>query len=100
MIPGSQDRAPYGAPCSAGSLLLPLTLPLLVFPLLQSLSVKYIFLKKEKETGFPFRDLEFRGGTQLIAGDNRPEFPIQMGKLAPVIRCPFLARAEETVSAL
>ena len=35
MIPGSWDRAPHGAPCLAGSLLLPLPLPLpLLFPLL------------------------------------------------------------------
>ena len=27
MIPGSWDRAPHGVPCSAGSLLLPLPLP-------------------------------------------------------------------------
>ena len=32
-IPGSWDRALRRAPCSAGSLLLPLPLPLLVFPL-------------------------------------------------------------------
>ena len=32
MIPGSWDRAPHRAPCSAGSLLLPLPLPLLVLP--------------------------------------------------------------------
>ena len=33
MILGSWDPAPHQAPCSARSLLLPLTLPLLVFPL-------------------------------------------------------------------
>jgi len=40
MIPGSWDGAPRRAPCSAGSLLLPLPLPLLVFPL--SCLSKYI----------------------------------------------------------
>ncbi|XP_034860470.1 60S ribosomal protein L10a-like [Mirounga leonina] len=38
MIRGSWDRAPHPAPCSAGNLLLPLPLPLLVFPLSLCLS--------------------------------------------------------------
>ena len=33
MIPRSWDRTPHQAPCSVGSLLLPLHLSLLVFPL-------------------------------------------------------------------
>jgi len=40
MIPRSWDQAPHWAPCSAGSLLLPLPLPLLVCPLSLCLSVK------------------------------------------------------------
>nr|XP_045726523.2 acyl-coenzyme A thioesterase 9, mitochondrial-like [Mirounga angustirostris] len=39
VIPGSWDRAPHWAPCSMGSLLLPLPLPLLVFPLSLCLSL-------------------------------------------------------------
>ena len=39
MIPAFWDRAPLWAPCSAGSLLLPLSLPLLVFPLSLPLSL-------------------------------------------------------------
>ena len=37
---GSWDQAPHRTPCLAESLLLPLTHPLLVFPLLLSLSNK------------------------------------------------------------
>jgi len=40
MIPGSWDRVPHRAPCLAESLLLPVPLPLLVFPLSVSLSLK------------------------------------------------------------
>ena len=39
MIPGSWDRALHRAPCLARSLLPPLALPLLVFPLSLSLSL-------------------------------------------------------------
>ena len=39
MIPVSWDRAPHQAPCSTGSLILPLPLPLLVFPLSRYLSL-------------------------------------------------------------
>ena len=40
MIPGPWIQPRIGAPCSAGSLLLPLPLPLLVFPLSLSFSVE------------------------------------------------------------
>ena len=39
MIPKSWDQAPCWAPCSAGSLLLPLPLLLLVFPLSLAVSI-------------------------------------------------------------
>ena len=49
LIPRSWNQAPHRAPCSAGSLLLPLPLPLLVFPLSLTMSLCQInkILKKK-----------------------------------------------------
>jgi len=62
MILESLDRVPHPAPCSAGCLLLPLTLPPLMLSLSFSLSqINKIFKKKKKKEEYRFkfrRDLE------------------------------------------